>query len=32
VRLVNGRTIRVDDGIDPAALARIVAALDGVAS
>jgi transposase len=29
VRLINGRTIRVDDSIDPAALARIAAALDG---
>jgi len=29
VRLVNGRTIRIDESIDPAALARIVAALDG---
>jgi len=29
VRLVNGRTIRVDESIDPAALARIAAALDG---
>jgi transposase len=30
VRLVNGRTIRADESIDPAALARIVDALDGV--
>ena len=30
VRLVNGRTIRVEESIDPAALARIAAALDGV--
>ncbi len=29
VRLVNGRTIRVEESIDPAALARIAAALDG---
>jgi transposase len=29
VRLVNGRTIRADESIDPAALARIAAALDG---
>ena len=29
VRLLNGRTIRVDESIDPAALARIAAALDG---
>ena len=28
-RLVNGRTIRVDESIDPAALTRIAAALDG---
>jgi transposase len=31
VRLVNGRTIRADESIDPAALARIAAALDRVA-
>ena len=30
VRLVNGRTIRAAESIDPAALARIAAALDGV--
>jgi transposase len=29
VTLGNGRTIRVDESIDPAALARLVAALDG---
>jgi hypothetical protein len=29
VALGNGRTIRVDESIDPAALARLVAALDG---
>ena len=29
VRLVNGRTIRADESIAPAALARIAAALDG---
>ena len=29
VRLVNGRTIRADESIDPAALARIAASLDG---
>jgi transposase len=29
VRLLNGRTIRADESIDPAALARIAAALDG---
>ena len=29
VTLGNGRTIKVDDGIDPATLARLVAALDG---
>jgi transposase len=29
VRLINGRTIRADESIDPAALARIAAALDG---
>ena len=29
-RLVNGRTIRVDESIDPAALARIAAALDEI--
>jgi len=30
VRLVNGRTIRVDESVDPAVLSRIAAALDGV--
>lgn len=30
VGLVNGRTIRVDEGIDPDALARIVKVLDGL--
>jgi transposase len=29
VRLINGRTIRADESIDPAALARLAAALDG---
>ena len=29
VALVNGRTVKVDETIDPAALARLVAALDG---
>ena len=29
VRLINGRTIKVDDGIAPDVLARLVAALDG---
>jgi transposase len=32
VRLINGRTIRVDESIDPAALARIAAALDGASA
>jgi transposase len=32
VRLVNGRTIRAAESIDPAALARIAAALDGVSA
>ena len=30
--LGNGRTVKVDEHIDPAALARLVAALDGVRS
>jgi hypothetical protein len=29
VRLINGRTLRVDESVDPATLARIAAALDG---
>jgi hypothetical protein len=29
VVLGNGRTLKVDEGIDPAALARLVDALDG---
>jgi hypothetical protein len=29
VALTNGRVVKVDEGIDPAALARLVAALDG---
>jgi transposase len=29
VRLANGRVVKVDEGIDPAALGAIVAALDG---
>ena len=29
IALANGRTVKVDEGIDPAALARLVAALDG---
>ena len=29
IALGNGRMVRVDDGIDPATLARLVAALDG---
>jgi transposase len=29
VRLVNGRTVKVDEGIAPDALARLVTALDG---
>jgi transposase len=32
VMLANGRSIRVDDGIDPDVLARLVAALDGAGS
>jgi transposase len=32
VRLVNGRTLRVEESIDPAALARIAAALDGTSA
>lgn len=32
VALGNGRTIKVDESIDPAALARLVAALDGGSS
>jgi transposase len=32
VALGNGRTLKVDEGIDPAALARLVDALDGVRS
>lgn len=32
VTLGNGRTVKVDETIDPAALARIVGALDGAAS
>ena len=28
IALANGRTVKVDEGIDPAALARLVAALD----
>jgi transposase len=31
IALVNGRVVRVDESIDPATLARIVAALDGAA-
>jgi hypothetical protein len=29
IALCNGRTIKVDAGIDPGALARLVAVLDG---
>jgi transposase len=29
IRLVNGRTVKVDEGIAPAVLVRLVAALDG---
>lgn len=29
IMLTNGRTVKVDESIDPAALARLVAALDG---
>jgi transposase len=32
ITLGNGRSLKVEDGIDPAALARLVAALDGGAS
>ena len=32
VRLTNGRVIRVDEGIDPASLGAIIAALDGGSS
>jgi transposase len=32
IALTNGRTIRVEESVDPAALARIVAALDGAGS
>jgi transposase len=32
VALANGRIVRVDDGIEPVRLARLVAALDGVRS
>jgi len=32
IALGNGRTVKVDDGIEPAILARLVAALDGGAS
>jgi hypothetical protein len=30
--LSNGRIVKVDEGIDPAALARLVSALDGAAA
>ena len=32
VRLINGRTIRVEESIDPTTLARIAAALDGTSA
>jgi len=32
VALTNGRLVRVDEGIEPARLARLVAALDGIRS